>query len=208
MDIDNIPVLKIKVNEDDTGIQQISFVEDPAMMEEWKLFNKTEQKFKMDDEEHIIYYPVIVADTPIYRNTPFEHFVIFTKDEIKTIRDRFFKTNKHHAFNEDHGPVKIDGAYIVESWTKIDDNDKSVSMGYKVPNDSWFVGIKVDDIDYWENKVKEGKFSGLSMEALYELDIDSEYIVEQYAKSLLSMNLSEEVLKMSLKDILKNMDKL
>lgn len=208
MDINKIPVLKVIVNEEDTGIQQISFVEDPAMMEEWKLFSKTEQKFSMDDEERMIYYPVIVADTPIYRNTPFEHFVIFTKDEIKTIRDRFFKTNKHHAFNEDHGPVKVNGSYIVESWIKTDDKDKSVAMGYNVPNNSWFVGIKVEDKDYWDNKVKAGKFSGLSMEALYELDLDEDYIIEQYTKSLLNMNLSDEVLELTLKDILKNMNKL
>ena len=34
-------------------------------------------------------------------------------------------------FNENHGPVKIDGAYIVESWVKESDNDKSVDMGFK-----------------------------------------------------------------------------
>lgn len=213
MDLNNIPVIKVIVNDEETGIEQISFVEEPAMMEEWKLFNENKkQNFSISEEEMIIYYPVIVANTPIYRkiyrNTPFEHFVLFTKEEIKTMRNRFFKNNNHHSFNENHGPVKINGAYIVESWIKMDENDKSVNMGYNVPVDSWFVGIKIEDKDYWENKVKTGKFTGLSMEAFYDLDIDEDIILENYTKALLNMNLSDDTLKVVLKDILKNFEKL
>lgn len=207
MNINNIPILKITLLEDD-GIEQISFVEDPAMEEQWKLFSKenVKQDFTNDDEM-IIYYPVIVADKPIYRNTPFEHFVVFSKDEIKKIRNKFFKDNKHNMFNENHGPVKIDGAYVVESWIKQNDNDKSVSMGFDVNDHSWFVGIKIDNKEYWNEKVKKGKFSGLSMEAFYGLDISSDIILEKYTKSLLSMDLSDDVLKSVLSDILRNIEK-
>ncbi len=207
MDINKIPVLKVIVSDDDSGIDQISFVEDPAMMEQWRLFSKQNKQNFKNEEEMIIYYPVIVADTPIYRNIPFEHFVVFTKEEIKTIRNRFFKQDKHHMFNENHGPVKIDKAYIVESWIKEDDKDKSVSMGFSVPNYSWFVGIKIEDVEYWNTKVKEGKFTGLSMEAFYELDLDSDVIIEQYTKSLLSMNLSDNVLKDAIYDLIKKLEK-
>ena len=208
MELNNLPILKIKVNDDETGIDQISFVEDPAMMEEWKLFKESKkQDFSYEQDEQIIYYPVIVADTPIYRNVPFEHFVVFTKDEIKMMRNRFFKTNKHHDFNENHGPIKIDSAYIVESWIKEDEMDKSVKMGFNVPVNSWFVGIKIEDEEYWNEKVKTGKFTGLSMEAFYDLDIDDDTILENYTKTLLSMNLKDDVLSEVLRNIIENFEK-
>ena len=208
MDLNNIPILKIRVNDEETGIEQISFVKDPAMMEEWKLFNKTKkQEFSYEQDEQIIFYPVIVADTPIYRDQPFEHFVVFTKDEIKMMRNRFFKNNKHQDFNENHGPVKIKEAYIVESWIKEDENDKSVKMGFDVPIDSWFIGIKIEDEEYWNDKVKTGKFNGLSMEAFYDLDIDDDTILENYTKTLLSMNLKDEVLNEVLRNIIDNFEK-
>jgi len=208
MDLNNIPILKIKVNDEETGIDQISFVEDPAMMEEWKLFNETKkQEFSYEQDEQIIFYPVIVADTPIYRNQPFEHFVVFTKEEIKMMRNRFFKNNKHQDFNENHGPVKIKEAYIVESWIKEDEHDKSVKMGFDVPVNSWFIGIKIEDEEYWNEKVKTGKFTGLSMEAFYDLDIDDDTILENYTKTLLSMNLKDEVLNEVLRNIIDNFEK-
>lgn len=201
--LENIPVIKVLIGEE-SGIDKISFVENPAMKENWKLFSET-KKFSTDDEEMIIYYPVILADTPIYRDEPFQHYIVFSEPEIKIIRNRLFKNNKHNSFNEAHGPVDINNTYIVESWIKTDDTDKSVKMGFSAPNGSWFIGVKVDDEMYWENKVKKGKFSGLSMEVMYDLDIDREMAVEQYVKSLLNMDLSDEVLEAVVKDILKKM---
>ena len=52
MELNKIPILKVIVNDDETGIDQISFVEDPAMMEQWKLFSKqTKHNFRMIKKE-------------------------------------------------------------------------------------------------------------------------------------------------------------
>lgn len=205
--MEKIPVLRVIVNMDDeSGIDQISFVDNPAMKEEWKLFSE-KQKFSTNDDEMILYYPVVVADTPILRDYPFDHYVVFGENEIKTMRNKLFKNNNHNRFNENHGPVKIEDTYVVESWIKLDNNDKSVKMGFDVPNGSWFVGIKVDNEIYWNEKVKKGNFKGLSMEAFYELDIPTDLVLEQYTKTLLNMGLSDEVLEIAVRDILSKLEK-
>jgi hypothetical protein len=201
----DLPIIKVIINEtDETGIEQISFVDSPAMKEQWRLFSE-KQKFSTNDDEMILYYPVVVADTPILRDHPFDHYVLFGENEIKMMRNKLFKNNNHNKFNENHGPVKIEDTYVVESWIKVDNNDKSVKMGFDVPNGSWFIGVKVDNEIYWNEKVKQGKFKGLSMESLYELDIPKDVLLEQYTKSLLNMNLSDDVLESTIKDLLKKM---
>lgn len=204
----DLPIIKVIINEtDETGIEQISFVENPAMKESWKLFNEV-QKFSTNDDERIIYYPLITADIPILRTEPFDHYILFGEKDIKKMRNKLFKNSNHNKFNENHGPVKIDDVYVVESWIKTSEIDKSVDMGFSnIPVGSLFVGIKVENEIYWNEKVKNSNFKGLSMEAFYELDIPQDLLLESHTKSLMGMDLSDQVLEMAIRDILTKLEK-
>jgi hypothetical protein len=65
---DKLPVYKLVVNEfkDDSGVDFVSFVDYPAIEEDFFAFSK-DFKFKADPERRIVTGAMMVADKPIYR---------------------------------------------------------------------------------------------------------------------------------------------
>ncbi len=204
--MDKIPVYKAILTDEIDGISAISIVENPAMEVEWKLFNeeiKEKQLFNYSDEEMIITYPLIVANKPIYRNIPFDHYIVFDKSTIKEIAMRFHNKGINN-FNENHTNKEIkDKMYIFESWIK-GKIDKSNEFGFEeVEEGSLMVSIQVTDKEYWNNVVKKGEFRGLSMEIFYEM-YSEEFSLINFTKNLLKSNLDDDVLIKTLQNYLKN----
>ena len=52
---------------------------------------------------------------------------------------------------------------LLESWIVSDpENDKSNSLGFNVPKDSWMVSYKINNAETWQ-KIKSGELSGFSV---------------------------------------------
>jgi hypothetical protein len=196
-----LPIYEAKLNDDEDRLFSIAIVDVPAMDEEWQLFNK-EQKFKLEEEEMVITYPLIVADKPIYRNEPFEHYIKFTKDTIKEIALRFHQDGVNH-FNVMHTDEEINGKmYIFESWLK-GKNDKSNDMGFEnVPENSFMVSIQVTDKEYWNNVIKKGQFKGLSMEIFYAM-FKPGLELEDFIKVLIESDIDDKIIFNALDSYLK-----
>ena len=62
-----------------------------------------------------------------------------------------------------------DDIYVVETWLKTSENDKSKDYGIDVPIGSWLMAAKVENEDIW-NKIKSGEMNGFSIEAFVNLD--------------------------------------
>ena len=71
MEENKLPLVELTIDlqDDDTGVYAISFVDDPATEIEWYAFNKDSKpvKFASDDNKQMITAPIMLADTPIYR---------------------------------------------------------------------------------------------------------------------------------------------
>lgn len=135
---------------------------------ERKLKQIDKQAFVIQDEEQrIISGPLMLADTPIYRNDAIrgEYYVVFTADTIKQIAQKFFKKGYQNNVNLMHNSGDVqEGLIMFESW--IVDKKRGIQpmVGFEdVPDGSWFGSYKVENDEAW-NKVKSGEVLGFSVE--------------------------------------------
>jgi hypothetical protein len=137
---------------------------------ESKLKQIERQSFAIqDEEERIITGALMLADTPIYRNDGNgEYYVVFSKDTIKKIAQKYFKKGYQNNVNlmHDSGQV-MEGVTMFESWIVDEKRGVKPMKGFEDVNDgSWFGSFKVENDDVW-NMVKDGKIRGFSVEGIF-----------------------------------------
>src|SRR5205085_2365652 len=139
-----IPVYEFIFNADDVieGLYNISLVNEPAILEQFLMFNKSKpiEKFKtVDQEKRIITGPVMIPGMRIYREDAAlgAYYGYFSEETIYNLVQKYFKDNKINSFNINHNQSeKIYGAYVIESWFTAE-NDKAASLGYNLPRGTW-----------------------------------------------------------------------
>lgn len=153
----------------------ISLVDEPAIEENF-VYMKKEQKqqiFMQSDERHMLYGAVLVPDKDIYRidENGNEFYLSFTKESIERMSQDFMKNYRQYNVTVQH-EEQANEITIVESWLKSDlQFDKSVALGLNkdLPVGTWFVGMKCNNIDLWE-QVKDGVLNGFSVESLISIE--------------------------------------
>ena len=160
-----IPVYKMTIDEVDEGVSFVALVEHPAIERPFQAFAK-KQRFSETGEKRVLTGPLMLADTPIYRNddTYGEYYVVFDADTIRKIVQKYFKQGNQHNVNAEHSTA-IDGVYMFESY--LIDRDRGINppKGYEdAKNGSWFGSFKVDNDKVWENR---DQFTGFSVEGLF-----------------------------------------
>ena len=113
-----LPIYKLIVTDnEESGVNFNSFVETPATEQPFYAFSKDEPlKFKADPERRIVTGAMMVSDTPIYRNSNGEEFmVVFEKETIEKIVQKFFKDEFNKNVNTDHS-TPITGVTLFESF--------------------------------------------------------------------------------------------
>ena len=141
------------------------------------------------EEERIISGPLMLADTPIYRNDDNgEYYVVFTKDTIKKIAQRFFKKGYQSNVNLMHDQGNLtDGLTMFESWIKDDKRGIKAMKGFEdVPDGSWFGSFKVDNDEVWQ-MVKDGKVRGFSVEGQFNYRKTGDKRIEQLWENVLGV---------------------
>lgn len=165
----------IKIDEN-TGLQAISLVENPAVEKDFYCFSK-EKPYQINNEvEHKISGVVCLADTPIYRNqNGKEFYLVFSKEAIKQMIDQYSKRNLINSVTLEHNEY-TDGIYLVESYLK--NADKGINpKGFEdVPDGSWFVTFKVENQALWDEIVSTNKYNGFSLEGFFNF---SSYLFKQ-----------------------------
>jgi hypothetical protein len=154
------------------GVYAISFVDQPAIEEQFIALSKqTEVKLSADEERMMIYSPVLIPEQLILRvnrETEEPYYIKFPSDTIRAAAYAYLKQGNQHEHSFMHN-FKVHGCTVVESWVKEGDADKSVHLGFELPIGTWFVGIKVDNKELWE-KVKSGEVKGISIEGFFDTD--------------------------------------
>lgn len=137
---------------------------------ERKLKQIDKQAFAIQDEEEmIISGPLMLADTPIYRNdVNGEYYVVFEKDTIKQIAQKFFKKGYQKNVNLMHDSGQtVSGLTMFESWITDEKRGIKPMAGFEnVPDGSWFGSFKVDNDEVWQ-LIKDGKVKGFSVEGVF-----------------------------------------
>lgn len=162
------PVYNIVLG-DSEGVLKMSLVANPAIEENFLAFSE-DIKFSVNEEQRIVFGPSLRADYPIYRydSKRGEYYVVFNKETIDQLYQKFMSDNRTHAVNLEHN-TDVTGVYMIQSFIK--DADKGIDpKGFEsVSNGSWFTAYKVENDKVWES-IKSGEFKGFSVEGLFELE--------------------------------------
>jgi hypothetical protein len=134
----------------------------------------SKQKFVQDEEKRIIIGPAMVPDLRIPRRTKNGEMyeVFFSAETIKMIAEKYMKNQYTRNNDLNHDGTAVKDVYVVESWIKEDENDKSTKYGYgDLSVGTWFVAMKVaktpEGDKVWE-MVKNGELAGYSVSGWFE----------------------------------------
>lgn len=200
----NIYELLIDENEDYSGVQAISIVENPAIQSDFVALadEKPVILARTNEDKRILMGAALIPDKPIYRNQDGEEFYIyFSQDTVRKAAEMFFKNSNHQNATLEHKD-KLAGMTVYESWIVEDTQfDKSRKYGLDMPVGTWMVTMKVDDEDVWSKYVKDNKVFGFSIEGQFANALRRE--VEQPLPELLSDQKLDNVLA-QLSDIVRD----
>ena len=166
-------IKKFKVGTD-SETYAISMVEQPAIESDFVALSEQKeekiQAFLESNERHMVYGAALIPDKDIYRNNGEQEFYIsFTKESIEKMSQDFMKEYRQNEVTLDHQEMAND-ITITESWLVEDPyKDKANALGINVPQGTWMVGMKVNQIDVWD-RVKAGELKGFSVESMISLE--------------------------------------
>ena len=150
----------------------------------------SKQKFQTDDEKRMVVGPAMIPDLKIFRKDSFgtPYYVYFSAETIKLIAEKYMRNKYIDNNDENHNGKAVSDVYVVESWIKESDEDKSNKYGYgDLPVGTWFVSMKVRNDDVWQ-KVKNGELKGFSVSGFFEE-------IKEFAKEQLFLQQVVEILK-------------
>jgi hypothetical protein len=174
-------------------LKRISLVSEPAIEEDFLLFNSQTLKFKtIDDEKRVLTGPAMRPDINIPRKDEIGnlYYGFFSKDTVRKCAELFFKKNSNANNTNLEHEFEIDGVYVFESWIVEDpEMDKAKALGFKnIKAGDWFVSMKIENETVWNNYLKTGLIRGFSVEVKA-----SEVEILDKMKSILMDDISDDL---------------
>ena len=155
-------------DEGDGGISAISFVEAPAIEENFIALNSHKVEMKtIDEDKRLVVGLALVPNKLIYRrNRGFEYNITFSEQTVRKASEKYLKSLKLHNTTVAH-ETEIEGVFLTESWIVEDPKqDKTALYGLEAPKGAWAVSMRVENDDLW-NKIKGGDYLGFSIEGMF-----------------------------------------
>ena len=172
-------------NQEDSGIEAISIVENPAIEEDFIALKSDEIKLaEVSKEKKILMGALLIPNKPIYRkNGEDEYYIYFSKDTVLKASQMYLTKGNQNNSTLEH-QHELSGLSLVESWLVEDEvHDKSRKYGMNVPVGTWMGAVKVNNEKIWNEYVKTGKVKGFSIEG---------YFADKMERPKDSVGLSEE----------------
>ena len=149
------------------GKSALSWAESKINQEE----KMSKQYFAIDSEDkRIVIGPAMIPDLKIFRKDKQgnPYYVYFSSETIKMIAEKYMKNKYIDNNDEMHNGKAVSDVYVIESWIKEDEHDKSTKYGYEsMPIGTWFVSMRIKNDETWK-KVKEGHLNGFSVSGFFE----------------------------------------
>lgn len=168
--MNNLPIYNIELG-DNEGLTKMSLVDAPAVESNFLAFSEQKElKFSLFEEQRIVFGVALRADFPIYRYSPNmgEYYVIFSKDVINKLYEKFMIDSNFNKINLNH-TTDTKGVHLIQSFLKDTKHGLNPSGFEEINDGSWFVAYKVLNEDVW-NKIKSGEYNGFSVELWAELE--------------------------------------
>jgi hypothetical protein len=192
-------IVELILDEDQeaSGIEAISIVENPAIEEEFVALKSDEIKLaEISKEKKILMGALLIPNKPIYRkNGEDEYYIYFSKDTVVKASQMYLTKGNQNNSTLEH-QHELSGLSLVESWLVEDEvHDKSRKYGMNVPIGTWMGAVKVNNNEIWNEYVKTGKVKGFSIEG---------YFADKMEKPKDSIGLSEDKQATELLNEIKN----
>ena len=173
-------------NQDASGIEAISIVENPAIEEDFVALKSDEIKLaEVNKDKKILMGALLIPNKPIYRNNgEDEYYIYFSKDTVLKASQMYLTKGHQNNSTLEH-QHELSGLSLVESWIVEDDvHDKSRKYGMNVPVGTWMGAVKVNNDEVWNDYVKTGKVKGFSIEGYFadKMERPKESIKEDMSK--------------------------
>lgn len=170
----NLPIYKIKVNENDSsGVFAVSLVDEPAIEVDWIKLSKEilDFEFSANKDKQLLYGALLIPNKLIFRRDEKgnEFNIVFDEETIEIIANKFNENKLNDQFNFQHSNRKVE-AVILENWLT-GETDKSSEYGYNLPKGTWFAKVKVKDENFWLNEIKSEKVKGFSVEIKCDIEL-------------------------------------
>jgi hypothetical protein len=171
-----LPIYEAVVDDNPESESELTFialVKKPAIEKDFMAFEEyTEMKLAIvSEEKRIISGALMLANTPIYRKppeVPEEGYVVFSKETVYKMVQKFFKTGCNSNVNLLHlNELQMDDVVLFESF--ISDIDRGIMpmKGFEdAPDGSWFGSFKVYNDAVWE-MIKAGDLRGFSIQGSF-----------------------------------------
>ena len=156
-------------NQEESGIEAISIVENPAIEEDFIALKSDEIKLaEISKEKKILMGALLIPNKPIYRkNDEDEYYIYFSKDTVLKASQMYLTKGNQNNSTLEH-QHELSGLTLVESWLVEDEvHDKSRKYGMNVPVGTWMGAVKVNNDKIWNEYVKTGKVKGFSIEGYF-----------------------------------------
>ena len=167
--MDEIETIELFIeDEGDGGINAISFVEYPAIEENFIALSEHKVELKtIDEDKRLVIGLALVPNKLIYRrNKGFEYNITFSEQTVRKASEKYLKSLKLHNTTVAH-ETEIEGVFLTESWIVEDPKqDKTALYGLEAPKGAWAVSMRVENDDLW-NKIKGGDYLGFSIEGMF-----------------------------------------
>jgi len=151
----------LETGEEFTGLDEIAFTSDPAIIVKGMAFNAQKKLVFKDEPKMRIVAPAMIP-MEIYRNQDGEEFnVEFTAEQIELIHTEIMQlvAKGESLFNFEHDKTQKVPAYILEAW--IVDNpetDKAkTTYGIDVPKGTLMLTTQITDRKYYDELVENGQ---------------------------------------------------
>lgn len=151
----------LETGEEFTGLDEIAFTSEPAIIVKGMAFNAQKKLVFKDEPKMRIVAPAMIP-MEIYRNQDGEEFnVEFTAEQIELIHTEIMQlvAKGESLFNFEHDKSQKVPAYILEAW--IVDNpetDKAkTTYGIDVPKGTLMLTTQITDRKYYDELVENGQ---------------------------------------------------
>ena len=162
-------IIELFIDEEDevSGIEAISVVEQPAIEEDFIALKNQEFKLaEVDKEKRILMGAALIPNKPIYRKSgDQEYYIYFSRDTVRKASELFFIRGNQSNSTFEH-QLPLEGLTAVESWIVESEKDKSRMYNLNVPIGTWMVSMKVNNDEVWK-QVKAGEVKGFSIEGYF-----------------------------------------
>jgi len=175
----NIPIYDVLIDDEQLGLTAVSFVDEPAIMEDFIAFNSQEQKLWFSShEKREVVSPILIPNQLILRKNEEGqlYYIRWTEEAIANAAAKFLAngfwnnvTIMHPTFyNKDmkYTDSLEKDVYLLRMWIVQDpeSDDINTKYGFKnLPKGTLCVHYKVHNRQLW-SRIKSGELRGLSIE--------------------------------------------